>query len=104
MTPLNLEHTDFQELTAIDITCKNCGSVIRLPLPKDGLPRSVACIGCNTQLWGYRSVGPGFEDDMFYADVSGIINVLSAYKRHVKESKFTIGFALPPVPASNDKG
>ena len=98
MVPMNIEHTDFQEIPAIDITCKNCNSVIRLTLPKDRLTMNLACVGCNTQLWGY-------EDDEYYLNVLGFLKLLSRYRGHIKESKFTIGFALPfGVRVSSGKG
>ncbi len=89
MTPQNSTFIDFQEIPAIDITCKHCKSVIRLALPKVDIAKSVFCVGCNTQLW--------FDENQDYVNILGILRTLSRYKERASEMKFSVGFSFTSV-------
>jgi len=88
VTPQNLTHVDFQEVQSIDITCKECGSLLRLILPKESLSQHFACAGCNTQLWGRM-------EDSDYLNILGFLRALSRHQREAKGFKYSIGFTLP---------
>jgi hypothetical protein len=75
------------EISAIDLTCKHCGSVIRMTLPKVSLSPAFYCVGCNTQLWLH-------ESDAAYTNLLNVLRVLSRYKEIADLSKFKVGFSL----------
>lgn len=75
------------EISAIDLTCNQCGSVIRMTLPKVTLSTAVSCIGCNTQLWLH-------ETDPAYTNLINVLRALSRCKEIAEHSKFKVGFSL----------
>jgi len=85
MTAISILRVDFREIDSIRITCSGCSGEVIIPLPKDELPRRLACAGCNTQLWNER--------DNSYQKATAIAESISAWKR-MEHERFALGFSL----------
>ena len=94
MTPQHLFHIDFNEITALEVTCK-CGSVVKIPLPADNLREDLSCVGCNTTFWGDKH-------DKVYLYALGLIRALTHWKRYCEQLEdkrtFNLGFSIDQEP------
>ena len=87
MTPQQITSIDFREIKAIDLICKECGGMIRLPLPKDELVAPINCPGCNRRLADAQ-----LNDS--YTLAWGLIRALSNWTRSSSALPFSLGFTI----------
>jgi uncharacterized paraquat-inducible protein A len=87
MTPLHLIKIDLEEISALDVTCPDCGSVMQISVPIQNLSTSVSCIGCNRSLWEGK-------DHPAHQLVGQVLKVLNSYRENHKLLKFSLGFSL----------
>lgn len=92
MTPLYLMRTDFTEIPAMEITCKNCKSVTSISLPRNHISDQFQCVGCNVVLWS--------NGDKALPALAGLMRCLSAWKEVAGSAAFQIGFSIE-MPASH---
>ena len=94
MTPINLIRTNFTEIAAMEITCKNCKSVSSIVIPRENISKQFQCIGCNTALWnsGGRAA----------IALMGLMRTLSTWKEVSEGAPFELGFSIE-TPASPEK-
>jgi hypothetical protein len=95
MTPQYLYRFELNEIPSIDLTCKQCKSVIRLTLPSPNLNSNLQCIGCGKAFW--------YEGNSIYPLVQALIRNLGLYLEKEQDQSFTVGFSLVS-PAPFDKG
>jgi ribosomal protein S27E len=86
VTPIHLVKFDLEEMTALDVTCAICGSVIHIPISSQSLDSSVSCIGCKQVLW----------DDSHPVDkiIGGLLGNLKKYRDERKFYKCSLGVSL----------
>jgi len=87
MTAQSLLRIDLTEITALEITCKKCGAMLSIPLPKLDVSQSWDCLGCNTRLWDG-------DQDQAYIRLLGLMHSLSKWKQLPDPKKFAVGFSL----------
>jgi hypothetical protein len=100
MTPRAVTTIDFSEIKAVEVKCANCGSTTSIPLPRERLPLSFACVGCNTQLWHLEPMANSSTPGG--AEIAGLIRCLG-YWQAVKGAPFTLQFSVEGH-VSGDKG
>lgn len=89
MTPKTLIRTNLTEITALEITCKNCKSVSSVAIPRDNIAEQFQCIGCNTTLWN--------RGDKITNALIGLMRTLSAWKGLSESAPFEMGFSIETV-------
>jgi hypothetical protein len=94
MSPQYLYHFELSEIPALEISCNQCKSVIRLTFPQNNLAQTLQCVGCGSLFWV-----PG---NQIHQTMLGLIRTLGAYREQEKAQNFTVGFSLVS-PASSGK-
>jgi hypothetical protein len=92
MTPRQIIHVDFTEITTIEIACNKCKSVSSVPIPAPYLTEELRCCGCNSLLWGRGVQEAG-------STVRQLIDVLATWKQFHSKTTFTLGFSLDAEPS-----
>lgn len=96
MSPTHTQAFSIREFPTLDITCAQCGSIVKIPLPKTELALHAACMGCNSPFWDG-------EGNPFRLTVLGMLRSLSRCHESNAEARFKLGFSLvSPVSSSRD--
>ncbi len=85
MTAQTITRFDLLEISSVEITCE-CGSVVKIPLPKLNLADQLQCAGCNLPLWDHR-------DSPIRLHAQALVRALSEWQKN-RYKKFGLGFSL----------
>ncbi|MGB8473970.1 MAG: hypothetical protein WCE61_07810 [Candidatus Acidiferrum sp.] len=85
MTPQRVTTFDFKEITAVDLTCAHCGTLVRLVLPVEQLD-VMKCAGCK------RQIVDG-QHNLAHPLAVALLKALSDWQRH-QSKDFALGFSI----------
>lgn len=86
MTPKEVLTIDIAEVKVLEVECSHCGAMFTLPLPKDNLPITVQCRGCEGFLWRDKN-------DTRRDALQQVVRSLSDWQQ-AKDKTFKVSFSI----------